>query len=493
MTATVLDSGAQKSSFNTDTMECRRAGLCSTGTGEADMATATTEPVRLPPGPRIPKLVQGVAFLTSKEMYAALCRRYGSAISVKLPGVGYAVMISDPILAKELFSTSTDLIERPISGPGALGEIFGPGSLSSLAPDRHLARRKVLSPLFNGKRVRSYERIIEEEVMREIATWPEGREFEALESMTSITLAAILRAVFGAEGPALNALRELVPPMVPLGGLVLLVPPRMRRDLGPWSPWGRYLRYRRRFDAIVDSLIDDARADPGLEERSDVLALLLQASYENGEPIPDRHIADELLTLVASGHETTASQLAWAVERLRRHPQLLSRLTEEVDAGGSELRQATIWEVQRTRPVLDGAMRRTKTRIRLGDWVLPEDTNLILSIRLSHDSEESFPNAASFNPDRFAGTVPKPFAWIPFGGGVTRCVGAAFANMEMDVALRTLLRELRFAPTDAPDERRRWRGVATAPARGARAVVYRRTTAASSHADCASVADHGSA
>jgi cytochrome P450 len=163
------------------------------------------------------------------------------------------------------------------------------------------------------------------------------------------------------------------------------------------------------------------------------------------------------------------------VERLRRHPQLLSRLTEEVDAGGSELRQATIWEVQRTRPVLEGAMRRTKTRIRLGDWVLPEDTNLILSIRLAHDSEESFPNAASFNPDRFVGAVPKPFVWIPFGGGVTRCVGAA------------------FAPTDAPGERARWRGVATVPTRGARAVVYRRTTAASSHADAASVADHGSA
>src|SRR5260370_5320918 len=146
MTATVLDSGAQKSSFNTDTMECRQAGLCSTDTGEADMATATTEPVRLPPGPRIPKPVQGVAFLASKEMYAALCRRYGSAISVNLPGVGYAVLISDPILAKDLFSTSTDLIERPTSGPGALGQGFGPGSLSSLVPDRHLAPPQVCFP-----------------------------------------------------------------------------------------------------------------------------------------------------------------------------------------------------------------------------------------------------------------------------------------------------------------------------------------------------------
>ncbi len=152
--------------------------------------------------------------------------------------------------------------------------------------------------------------------MREIATWPEGREFETLPSMTRITLGAILRAVFGAEGPALDELRDLVPPMVALASLFLAVPPSMRRDLGPWSPWGRHLRYRRRFDAVIDSLIADARADPALEERSDVLALLVQARYENGEPIPDQHIADEMLTLLASGHETTAGSLAWAVERL---------------------------------------------------------------------------------------------------------------------------------------------------------------------------------
>jgi cytochrome P450 len=460
-----------------------------------DVVTATTEPVRLPPGPRIPKPFQAIAFLALNHgMYAAIGRRHGSSvISVNLPGIGHAVVISDPALAKDLFNTSTDLIERPTSGPGSLRDVLGPGSMFSLAGDKLLARRKMVVPLFHGKRMRSYEHIIEEEVMREIATWPEGREFETLPSMTSIALGAILRALFGAEGVALDELRALVPQMVTLAGLVLLVPPTLRRDLGRWSPWGRYLRYRRRFDAIVDSLIADARAGRALEERSDVLALLLQARYENGEPVPDRHIADELFTLVASGHETTASSLAWAVERLCRHPQLLSRLTEEVDAGGSELRQATIWEVQRTRPVLDGTPRRTKTRVRLGEWVLPEGTNIIISIRVAQESEESFADAASFNPDRFVGTGPKPVGWIPFGGGVNRCVGAGFAKMEMDVALRTLLRELRFAPTDAPGERRRWRGVATVPARGARAVVYRRTAKASGGSDSASLADHGSA
>jgi hypothetical protein len=426
-------------------------------------------------------------------MYAALTRRYGSPIvSVNLPGIGHAVVIGDPVVAKKLLSTSTELIERPPSGGGSLGDAFGPGSTFSLAGDELLARRKMVLPMFHGKRMRSYEDIIEEEVMREIATWPEDREFETLPSMTRITLGAILRAVFGAEGASLDELRELVPHAALVASMVLVVPPRMRRDLGPWSPWGRHLRYRRRFDAIVDSLIASARVDPALPERSDVLALLVQAHYDNGEPIPDRHIADEMLTLVVSGHETTAGSLAWAVERLRRHPQLLARLTEEVDAGGSELRQATISEVQRVRPVLDAFVRRTKTRIRLGDWVIPENTNLIFSIPLVHDSEESFPDAASFNPDRFVG-APKPGAWIPFGGGVNRCVGAAFATMESDITLRTLLREFRFAPTDAPGERGHWRGVANVPARGARAVVYRRAVKALSGVDSLSVSDLGSA
>jgi cytochrome P450 len=455
------------------------------------MATATTEPVRLPPGPRTPKPIQAIRFLAVKHgMYAALNRKYGtSTISVNLPGVGRGLVISDPVLAKDLFNTSTDLVERPTFGGGSLGDAFGPGSTFSLGGEQLLARRKVVVPHFHGKRMRSYEPIIEEEVMREIATWPEGREFETLHSMTSITLGAILRAVFGAEGPALDELRDLLPPMVTVACLVLTVPPRLRRDLGPWSPWGRHIRGRRRFDAIVDSLIADARVDPNLDDRSDVLALLVRSRYENGESVPDRHIADELFTLVASGHETTAGSMAWAVERICRHPQLLSRLTEEVDAGGSELRQATIWEVQRTRPVLDSFVRRTKTRMRLGEWVIPEDTNLVVSIRLAHDREESFTDATSFNPDRFLGAAPKPATWIPFGGGINRCVGAAFANMEMDITLRTLLRELRFAPTDAPDEGGRWRGVATVPARGARAVVYRRTAEALSGAESASAAD----
>jgi cytochrome P450 len=452
------------------------------------MATATTEPVRLPPGPRGPKAVQGIALVIAQHgTVAALARRYGNAFTINLPLFGRTVMISGPALVKDLFNTSRHLLGRPKFN---LGDIIGPGSMFNLEGDELLERRKLLLPPFHGNRVRSYEDLIEEEVMREIASWPEGREFETLPPMMRITLNAILRAVFGAAGPALEELRNLMPPAVALGSRIAFLPPIARRDLGRWSPGGRFQQYRGRINAVVDSLIADARADPAFEERSDVLALLLQARDQNGEPIPDPYIADELLTLLDAGHETTSTTLAWAVERLRRHPQLLSRLTEEVDAGGSELRQATIWEVQRTRPVLTLTLRRTQTRIQLGEWVIPEDTTVMTSIQLAHESEESFPDAASFNPDRFVGAPPNPFAWIAFGGGMHRCIGAAFANMEMDVALRTLLREFRFAPTDAPGERRHNRGVAIAPGRGGRAVVYRRTAHKSSDGVSVSVADH---
>jgi hypothetical protein len=418
------------------------------------------------------------------QAVAALARRYGSAFSLNLPIFGPTVMISDPALVKDLFNTSRHLLGRPKHN---LGDIVGPGSMFNLEGEELLERRKMLLPPFHGNRVRSYEHLIEEEVMREIAGWPEGREFETLPSMLRITLNVILGAVFGAEGPALDELRQLMPPAVALGSRIAFLPPITRRDLGRWSPGGRFLQYRRRINAVIDTLIADARADLAFEERTDVLALLLRARDEKGEPIPDPYVADELLTLLDAGHETTSTAMAWAVERLRRHPELLSRLTEEVDVGGSDLRQATIWEVLRTRPVLTGALRRTKTRIRLGEWVIPEDTMVWVGVQLAHDSEQSFPDAASFNPDRFADAVPNPFAWIAFGGGMHRCIGAALANLEMDVTLRTLLREFRFVPTDAPGERRHNRGVTIAPGRGGRAVVYRRTAAARSD-----VADHDS-
>jgi len=443
------------------------------------MAVATTDPVRLPPAPRIPKLLQGVGFIAARERsVAALARRYGSAFTLRLPIFGETVVVSDPVLIKDLFTTNTDLIARA----GVLGEMFGPGSTFSLDGTEHRERRKLLVPPFHGKRMASYESIIEEEVLRETASWPEGREFETLPSMMHITLNAILRTVFGAEGAALDELRELLPPMVLNASRLAVMPPFVRRDFGPRSPGGKLTSHRQRYDEVIRRLIAAIRNDPKFDERNDVLTLMLQARYEDGSPISDDHVADELLTLLAAGHETTATTLAWTVERLRRHPRLLARLTAEVDAGGSDLVQATIWEVQRTRPVINGTARMAKTRIRLGEWVIPQRHAIFASISLAHASEDSFADAKAFSPDRFVGSPPDNYAWIPYGGGVRRCIGAAFANMEMNVTLSTLLREFEFGTTYAPGERLHSRGVATAPAHGGRAVVYRRTVKSASNA-----------
>lgn len=439
------------------------------------MAEPTTDPVRLPPAPRIPKLLQGVGFLAARDKaVAAVSKRYGPTFTLNLPIFGPTVVVGDPALIKELFTAKPDLIARA----GVLGEMFGPGSTFSLAGAEHRERRKLLVPPFHGKRMAGYEAIVEEEVMREVASWPEGQEFETMPSMMRITLNAILRTVFGAEGTALDELRDCLPQMVLYASRLAVMPPLVRKDFGPLSPGRKLTENRRRYDEIIARLIADIRNDPAFEQRTDVLSLMLQARYDDGSPISDDHVADELLTLLAAGHETTATTLAWTVERLRRHPRLLSRLAAEVDAGGSELVQATIWEVQRTRPVINGTARMTKTRIRLGDWVIPERHVVMASITLAHVDASSFPDAEAFDPDRFVGNPPDNYAWIPYGGGVRRCIGAAFANMEMVVTLRTLMREFEFGTTYAAGERRHSRGVATAPGRGGRAVVYRRRTAA---------------
>lgn len=443
------------------------------------MAEATSDPVRLPPAVRIPKLLQGIAFVADRDRaVTAIATRYGSEFTLNLPIFGPTVVISDPAVIKELFTMNTDLIARA----GTLGEVLGPGSTFSLDGTPHRQRRKLLVPPFHGKRMPGYEDIVEDEVRREIATWPEGEEFATMPSMMRITLNAILRAVFGADGSALEELREILPPMVLKASRLAVMPPAVRRDLGPLSPWGRVQRLRRRYDAVIARLITDARRDPAFDERGDVLALMLRARYEDGSAITDEHVADELLTLLAAGHETTATTLAWAVERLRRHPRLLSRLTAEVDEGGSDLLQATIFEVQRTRPVINGTARFTKRRITLGEWVIPERHVVLVSIALAHAAEGTYVDADAFDPDRFVGNSPDTYAWIPYGGGIRRCIGAAFANMEMRVTLRTLLREFEFGTTYAADESAHSRGVAMAPARGGQAVVYRRTPRAISEA-----------
>jgi cytochrome P450 family 138 len=428
--------------------------------------------VTLPPGPPAPRFVQGAYALTTRlRGMRRLRARYGDAFTINVPIFGRAVVISDSAEIKQLFTAGPDLVGNMEPN---LGQVLGPRSLFALNGEEHRKQRKLLVPPFHGRRLAAYEKIIEEEAVREFASWPEGRAFATLPSMMRVTLSAILRAVFGADGAELARLRELLPPAVTLGSRLAALPvPRV--DLGRWSPWGRFWAMRREYDAIVEALIAKARHESGLDDRDDVLAMLLRSSYDDGSAMSHDQIADQLLTLLAAGHETTATTLAWAVERLRRHPAILRELVEEADAGGNALRQATIVEVQRVRPVIDLVGRQVKAeRFQLGRWTLPKGYMALVGIALIHDDESLFPNARAFDPYRFLNAKPDLYEWIPFGGGSRRCVGAAFANMELDVVLRTLLRDFTLTPTTERAERWHSRGVANAPARGGRAVVHRR-------------------
>jgi len=429
--------------------------------------------VTLPDGPPLPRFVQGgLALAAPLWMMGRLHTRYGSAFTINVPVFGEAVVISDPAEVKQLFMTGPEIAD--ILGVN-LGRVLGPNSFFAISGDAHRKQRKLLVPPFHGRRLGAYEAIVEQEAVREMATWLEDREFATLGPMMRITLNAILRAVFGADGSELAALRDLLPALVKLGSRLVALP-IPRTDLGRWSPWGRVYAYRREYDAIIDQLIAVARQDPELGERDDVLALMLQSRYSDGSGMSREEIADQLLTILAAGHETTATTLAWAVERLRRHPALLRRLADEADAGGSQLREATILEVQRVRPVIDGTARQVRAPgLKLGRWTLPQGQIVLVSIYLLHRDEALFPNARSFDPDRFAGGRPDTYQWIPFGGGVRRCIGAAFAHMEMNVVLRTLLRDFTLEPTTERGERWHSRGIAFCPAKGGRAVVHRRT------------------
>jgi cytochrome P450 family 138 len=449
------------------------------------MSTVTTshddEPVTMgavarPDGPALPRLVQGgLALAAPLWTMRRLRERYGTAFTVNVPVIGKTVVISDPAEVKQLFTTSQEAADNIDFN---LGRVLGPNSFFALRGEAHHRQRKLLVPPFHGRRLRGYEAIVEQEAVREMATWPEGRKFATQEPMMRITLNVILRAVFGADGAELAELRELLPAMVKLGSRLAALP-IPRSDLGRWSPWARARGYRREYDAIVDRLIAAARHHPGgPDERGDILALMLRSRYDDGTPMSRDEIADQLLTLLTAGHETTATTLAWAVERLRRHPAVLRRLADEVDAGGSELREATILEVQRVRPVIDKTARQVRApSLRLGRWTLPRGQVVLVSIYLIHTDEALFGEPHRFDPDRFAARRPDTYQWIPFGGGVRRCIGAAFAHMEMNVVLRTLLRDFTLEPTSQRGERWHSRGIAYCPARGGRAVVRRRVPA----------------
>ena len=433
---------------------------------------SSTKSDRLPPGPGIPHALQGLGFsFARKWTIRQATRRCGEVFTLSLPVFGESVIVADPVLAKKVFMANPDDVGN--ISPN-LSRVLGPGSVFALDGTDHRLRRKLLTPPLHGKSIKNYERIFEEETLREIRTWPEGSPFETLEPMMRITLNVILRAVFGADGAHLDELRRSIPPWVTLGSR-LAVLPMPSHTYGRFTPWGRLAAYRTTYDEIIGRLIDAVAADPDLDSRDDVLSLLLRSTYDDGSSMSREDVGDELLTLLAAGHETTAATLGWAFERFSRHPEVLDRLAAEVDSDDNTYRQAAILEVQRTRTIIDFAGRHVYApSFELGDWVIPHGYSILVAIAQMHRRDEDFPEPLRFDPERFVGQRPSTFAHIPYGGGTRRCVGATFANVEMDVVLRTVLRHFTIEPTTEPAEKQHFRGVAHTPKLGGRIVVHRR-------------------
>ena len=434
-------------------------------------------PTRWSPAPvRSPKLAQGLAFaVLRRKAMRHWITRHGRIYEINVPFFGRSVVISDPALVKSVCTASA--LELVNVQPN-LGNWFGPGSTFGLDGSRHRDRRRLLAPVFHGQSLVTYERVIEDETLRECASWPDGESFRSLEPMNRITLNVILRIVLGigeSERDELEQLRKLVPPYMKRGQLLAFVP-RPPHWIVRFSPWGTLNEIREALDRILTVLIDRAEADPRLCDRTDSLAVMVRSRRDGAVEMSRQDLCDELMTLVCAGHETTASALGWTFERLRRHPDVLTELVREVDEGGRDFRRATIHEVLRTRTVIDVAGRRVEgPHVDLGGWRIPRGRTVLLRIADLHENPEVFPHPERFDPGRFHGAKPSAPTWLAFGGGARRCLGADFAIAEMDVVLRTVLQRFRIQTDAAASEKSHFRGIAHTPRQGARLTVNRRT------------------
>jgi cytochrome P450 family 135 len=438
----------------------------------ATAAAPATAPARppiggRPPGLPLPAAVQSLLFLRWPIPLVQECRRrYGDVFRIDVIEYGAVVYVADPDVIREVFTGDPGLFHAGEANE-VLEPVAGPRSILLLDEDEHLRVRKLLLPPFHGDAIQRYRELIGEVTRREIATWPAGEPFALRPRMQRITLEVIMRAVFGIEdAERLARLRELIPRLFDLD-LIPMFFPLLRRDLGPWSPWGRFLRVRRRIDEILLDEIRRRRAEPAgdRERRGDVLSLLLAARDDEGRGMTEGELRDELVTLLLAGHETTATALAWTWERLVRHPSKLERLRREVVHGETGYLDAVVRESLRVRPVVMDVARKLTAPAQVGGYELPEETIVMPAIALVQLDERLYPRPQAFRPERFLGEDPTPYTWIPFGGGRRRCAGAAFAQLEMKIVIEEMLRSVQLRPTRPQDEGTRVRGVTLAPDR----------------------------
>ena len=403
--------------------------------------------------------------------------RYGDMWTMKLAQEGPWVMVSDPDVVKQVFKGDPEVF-RAGEGNAILSPLVGHNSVLTLDGSAHMTQRKLMLPPFHGQRMQAYGELMREIAEREIDTWPSGQPLTLWPRMQAITLEIILQAVFGLEeGPRLDALRARLRDVLKASTdpvtmlLIALLGTRrferlgvVRRELEP-------------ADQLLFEQIRERREDPELDQRSDILSMLLSARYEDGQPMSDAELRDELMTLLVAGHETTATSLAWTMERLVRHPGALERLRDEVDAGEDEYLDAVVKETLRLRPVLPVVVRRLSQDTELGGRLLPAGVAVAPCIHLVHRRPDVYPDPSRFRPERFLEQPAGTYTWIPFGGGVRRCLGASFALFEMKQVLTAMISRVDASTTAAAPERVIRRAITMSPADGGRVTVRRRVAA----------------
>jgi cytochrome P450 len=405
------------------------------------------------PGPRLPRPVAGVRFLaTEHRMLARYRRRYGDVFAVSVWPFDPLVVVGDPAEVKRIFRGDPSQLHAG-EGNQVLGPVVGPHSVLVLDEQEHLRTRKMLLPPFHGERMRVYGDIMRELTEAEVVTWPSGEPFPLLPAMQRLTLRIILRTVFGVED--LARLEAALIRLMRRGARIMLLP-LLQRDYGPGSPQRRFEEARAEVDAMLFAEIARRRESPG---GTDVLSMLLDVE----DPPSDAELRDHLITLLLAGHETTATTLAWTFERLVRHPEAMARAASG-DAGYID---AVVQESQRIRPVITYVMRTLQAPMEVAGHEVPAGATLGTSITLMHRRADLYPEPLAFRPERFLDGKPETYTWIPFGGGVRRCLGAAFATFEMRQVLSVVLARRALSATDPRSERYRRRGITFVPGRGA--------------------------
>jgi cytochrome P450 len=426
----------------------------------------------LPPGPRSPGVVQTLTWMYRPIPFIERARkRYGTMFTIKLGPRRNTVIIADPEIARTVVTGPPDVF-RAGDANGILRPVVGPNSLLVLDGDEHMRHRRILLPAFGARHADGFERSVAEIARARIAGWQVGESLELHPEMEAIAFEAILGVVFGddADPERTDRLRELIPEMMERCASPFTLLPYFRKELGGITPYARLRRVLDELDEIFLAALADRRANP-TGSTSDILSLLAAATYEDGSPLDDREVRDELLTMIMAGFETTTSALAWSFERLVRSPDVLDRLREELEAGDRTYLSAVIQESLRLRPVVPVVARKLSEDVELGGHRLPAGAVLMVSVYLLHSDPLLYEDPEEFRPERFLEGEHEGGVWIPFGGGVRRCLGASFAQLEMNVVIRTVLESVTLQVTDAVDEKVARRRFTFAPANGARVMV----------------------